>query len=180
METEFADLIVRASADDPRQGSAFLGGRERRFRCALGKGGVSVTKREGDGATPIGRFALRGLLYRPDRERPPVTGLKLRALALSDGWCDDPASADYNRPVRLPHAARCETLWREDRVYDLIAIVGYNDAPPVAGRGSAIFIHLARPDFSPTEGCVAFARDDLLAILRALGPSSMLVVEAPL
>jgi len=136
------------------------------YRCALGRGGVVANKHEGDGATPTGRFVLRRAMYRPDRMAPPETRLPLSALAPSDGWCDDPDDPEYNRQVRLPSPARCEGLWREDGIYDLIVVMGHNDDPVVPGAGSAIFIHIARPGYSPTEGCVALARADLLALLR--------------
>jgi L,D-peptidoglycan transpeptidase YkuD (ErfK/YbiS/YcfS/YnhG family) len=139
-----------------------------RFRCALGKGGVGKEKREGDGVTPVGRFMLRELFYRPDKLAAPECLLYKSALHPEDGWCDDPAHPDYNRRVRLPHPASCETMWREDDCYDLVIPLGYNDDPVVPGLGSAIFLHVARPDYSGTEGCVALAKDDLLALLRRL------------
>lgn len=139
-----------------------------RFRCALGKAGVRDDKREGDGATPVGHFTLRQLFYRPDKLPEPVSALSVCAIRPEDGWCDDPAHPDYNRLVRLPHPASCETMWRDDDCYDLVVPLGYNDDPPVAGLGSAIFMHVARPGFTPTEGCVALDRDDLLTLLSAL------------
>lgn len=137
-----------------------------RYRCALGRGGLVEDKREGDGATPIGRFALRRVMYRPDRMASPETRLPVSALAPTDGWCDDPDDPEYNRHVRLPHPARCETLWRQDGIYDLIVTIGHNDNPTIPGHGSAIFIHIARPGYGPTEGCVALSRADLLGLLR--------------
>ncbi len=151
----------------------------RSARCALGRGGVARDKREGDGVTPAGRFPLRRLLYRADRLGRPTTGLPVDRLGPDDGWCDDPLDPRYNRQVRLPYAAHCERLWREDHVYDLVLVIGYNDAPAVPGRGSAIFLHLARPDFSPTEGCVALALPDLLALLAEVGMGDELRVIAP-
>ena len=139
-----------------------------RFRCALGKGGVRSDKREGDGATPVGQFALRQLFYRPDRLSAPACLLSRSAIRPQDGWCDDPAHPDYNRLVVLPHPGRCESMWREDGCYDLVVPLGYNDDPPVPGLGSAIFLHVARPGFAPTEGCVALDRDDLLTLLATL------------
>ena len=141
----------------------------RDIRCALGRGGVvgADLKREGDGATPLGDWPMRQLFWRPDRLEKPVTQLPVIALRPDMGWCDDPAHADYNRQVALPFPASHEKLWREDHVYDLVVVLGYNDDPVIAGRGSAIFLHLARDDFSPTEGCVACARDDLLDLLSA-------------
>jgi len=148
-----------------------------RRSCALGKGGVRPDKREGDGATPIGRFPLRRVLYRPDRSPPPATALPCAAIAPEDGWCDDPADPAYNRPVRLPHPARHERMWRDDALYDLVIVIGHNDDPPVAGLGSAVFVHLARPDWAPTEGCVALARADLVELLAAAAPGDALVVR---
>jgi len=156
-----------------------LAWRGRRLRCALGRGGVARDKREGDGATPAGRFPLRRVLYRPDRLAPPRTRLPVRPLDPADGWCDDPADAAYNRPVRRPYAGRHEALWRDDGLYDLLAVIGHNDAPPVPGLGSAIFLHVAAPGLAPTEGCVALALADLAEILTAWRPDWRLVVNPP-
>ena len=151
--------------------------RGRRFACAIGWGGVRTNKREGDGATPAGRFPLRRVLYRPDRLAPPRTALPIAPLNPWDGWCDDPGHPLlYNRPLRLPHEARHEELWRADRVYDLIVILGHNDAPVVPGLGSAVFLHVAQPDYAPTAGCVAVAASDLLTILAGVGRRTCLRV----
>lgn len=148
-----------------------------RLRAALGRGGVRPDKQEGDGATPAGPLLLRRLLYRADRVPRPRAAVPSMPLAQHDGWCDDPADAAYNRPVRLPCDARHEALWREDSVYDIVGVLGWNDAPVVRGMGSAIFLHLARPDFAPTEGCIALALLDLRALLEA-GLTSVLVRAA--
>lgn len=149
----------------------------RRFRCAIGPAGPRRDKREGDGATPVGRFVFRQVLYRPDRVPAPQTRLPVRALSPEDGWCDDPADPQYNRPVRLPYPARHERLWLEEAVYDVIVVIGHNDDPPVPGKGSAVFLHVARPDYGPTEGCVALALDDLLSVLAEAGPEDGVLVE---
>lgn len=156
-----------------------LGGR--RARCALGRGGIrpAEEKREGDGATPAGRWPLRRVLWRADRIQAPVTDLPTYPIEPDDGWCDDPLHANYNRPVRLPHPASAERMWRSDHVYDLVVVLGHNDEPVVAGAGSAIFLHLARPDFSATEGCVALALGDLTALLKEAAPGDSLRVLAP-
>ena len=133
--------------------------------CAIGRGGIRADKREGDSATPAGRLPFRRVLYRPDRLTPPRALLPLAPLTPRDGWSDDPADPLYNRLVRLPHGPRHEDLWRLDGLYDLIVILGYNDAPAVLGRGSAIFLHLARQDYAPTAGCVAVGLPDMLWIL---------------
>jgi L,D-peptidoglycan transpeptidase YkuD (ErfK/YbiS/YcfS/YnhG family) len=139
------------------------------FRCALGRGGIASSKNEGDGATPAGRFPLREVLYRADRGPAPATGLPVRVIEASDGWCDAPQDPNYNRQVSHPYPASAERLWRDDGLYDLIVVIGYNDAPPVPGAGSAIFLHLAARDLGPTEGCVALARPDLIAVLAGCG-----------
>ena len=147
------------------------------YRAALGRGGIVVHKREGDGATPAGILALRRVLYRADRLPRPKTSVPVLPLAPHDGWCDDPAHADYNRPVRLPHSGRHETLWRDDDLYDVIGVLGWNDTPPVRDLGSAIFLHVARADLAPTEGCIALERRDLLAVLAA--GLTTIAVEVP-
>ncbi len=150
-----------------------------RVRAALGRNGVTADKREGDGKTPLGAFALRGLYYRPDRLPPPATALPLLALDPDSGWSDDPADPAYNRRVALPYGFSHERLWRDDSVYDLIVPLGYNDDPPVAGLGSAIFLHCARPDWTPTEGCVAIAHEDLARLVERCGPSTRLEILRP-
>jgi len=151
--------------------------RDGTFTCALGRSGISTDKREGDGATPVGRFALRRVMYRPDRLEAPVTALPLHPLAPDDGWCDDPAHAAYNRPVKRPFSASHEALWRDDGLYDVIVELGYNDDPVVVGKGSAIFMHVAQPDFAPTEGCVALSRENLLSILAACAAETWITVN---
>jgi L,D-peptidoglycan transpeptidase YkuD (ErfK/YbiS/YcfS/YnhG family) len=138
-----------------------------RYRAAIGLGGIQTDKQEGDQGTPAGLMMLRRVLFRADRGPRPQATVPVSLLAPNDGWCDDPSDAAYNRMVRLPHPARHEALWRDDGVYDVIGVLGWNDDPPVKNRGSAIFLHLARPDYTPTEGCIALARPDLMAVLAA-------------
>ena len=136
--------------------------------CALGHGGVCDPdqKREGDGRTPAGEWPIRRVMWRPDRCAEPETALPTTPIDPRDGWCDDPADIAYNRPVRLPYPASAERMWRDDGVYDVVVELGYNDDPIVAGAGSAIFLHLARPSYPPTEGCIALAEPDLRDLLR--------------
>ena len=141
--------------------------RGRAWRCALGRAGVRAFKVEGDGATPAGVLVLRRVLYRADRVAIPRAAVSREPIGEQDGWCDDPGHADYNRPIRLPHPAHHEKLWRRDGLYDVLGVLGYNDAPVARDRGSAIFLHVARGDYAPTAGCIALARADLLALLEA-------------
>ena len=150
--------------------------RGKRFSCALGAGGVTPAKAEGDGATPVGCFALRSVLYRADRVGVPLTGLPVATIAPDDGWCDDSADPNYNRPIKLPYPARAERLHRDDEIYDVVVVLGHNDEPVVPGHGSAIFLHIARPDYAPTAGCVALARPDLIELLAGCGPEAELCV----
>ena len=154
-----------------------LGGR--RVRCALGPAGVvaAADKREGDGASPAGVWPIRRVLYRPDRGPAPDTALPVAPIAEDDGWCDAPEDPAYNRLVKLPYPASAEQMWRDDRLYDLVVILGHNDDPPVRGLGSAIFLHLAKPDYAPTHGCVAVARADLEALLAKAQPGDAVEIR---
>ena len=137
-------------------------------RAAFGRGGVveAAAKREGDGATPLGTWPLLRVLFRPDRVAAPQTALLVAAMKPDDGWCDDPADPAYNQPVTHPYPASAERMWREDGLYDVVVVLAHNNDPPAPGLGSAIFLHCARGDYATTEGCVALARDNLLAVLR--------------
>jgi len=147
------------------------------WRCALGKGGIRRDKQEGDGATPVGLLPLRRVFYRADRLAAPTCRVAVEPIATTDGWCDDPTHRDYNRRITLPHDARHEVLWRDDSLYDIIGVLGWNDGqsgePIARGRGSAIFLHLARPDLAPTEGCIALPE----AALRTLLASGLTAIE---
>jgi L,D-peptidoglycan transpeptidase YkuD (ErfK/YbiS/YcfS/YnhG family) len=155
------------------EGRLVLGGLV--FRAALGRGGVTGDKREGDGATPAGLLPLRRAFYRADRVPRPDCAVPVEPIAPTDGWCDDPSQPDYNRLVRLPHEGSAEELWRQDGLYDLIGVLGWNDAPVQRDRGAAIFLHVARPDYAPTAGCIALALGDLRHILAA-GLTDLLVL----
>jgi L,D-peptidoglycan transpeptidase YkuD (ErfK/YbiS/YcfS/YnhG family) len=147
-------------------------------RAAIGRSGIGDKRREGDGVTPLGTFPVRSLFYRADRMADPQTALSLSRILPGDGWCDAPDDPRYNRWVREPYAASHESLWRDDALYDLIVVLGFNDDPVVAGRGSAIFLHVARPDYGPTEGCIALAKGDLLALAARLAPGDTITVGA--
>jgi L,D-peptidoglycan transpeptidase YkuD (ErfK/YbiS/YcfS/YnhG family) len=169
------DLIrVHRSPLDARRGVLVAGSLV--LPCALGRAGVTRAKREGDGASPAGRFRLLGAFYRPDRMPRPRTRLPLRALRPTDGWCDDPSDRRYNRLIRLPESARHERMWRDDHVYDVVLDVAWNRGPIVRGRGSAIFLHLARPGFAPTEGCVAIEPQKIERLLERLGPDTQIEI----
>jgi L,D-peptidoglycan transpeptidase YkuD (ErfK/YbiS/YcfS/YnhG family) len=175
MHPHLRELIV-TSPTDPSLGILELSGL--RVKCALGRNGITLRKTEGDGATPAGCWPLRRVLYRPDRESPPATELPVSPIQPHDGWCDDPADSLYNRPVRLPYGASCEQLWRKDRLYDIVVVLGHNDDPVVPGSGSAIFMHLAEDDYRPTAGCIALNSADMKNVLRRCGPGTSLLIKA--
>jgi L,D-peptidoglycan transpeptidase YkuD (ErfK/YbiS/YcfS/YnhG family) len=167
MNGQLTEIRVIPLQDQPGRGRLVGGTLE--TDCALGRSGLSGNKREGDGATPSGTLALVEVLYRPDRGPAPKTRLPVHAIDPADGWCDDPADPNYNRKVRLPYPGRHERLWRSDRLYDLIAVLDYNLACPVPGLGSAIFLHVAAPDLSPTDGCVAVPAEVMPELLNMVG-----------
>ena len=137
--------------------------------CALGRGGVRALKLEGDGATPIGRHHVMRAIIRGDRMRmPPPARLRTSRVRPRDGWCDAPGHASYNRPVRLPCRASAESLWRADQLYDVVVVLDYNVTTRSRGRGSAIFWHIARQGFAPTEGCIAVRPSDMRLVLPLL------------
>ncbi|MFO0994302.1 MAG: L,D-transpeptidase family protein [Hyphomicrobiales bacterium] len=137
--------------------------------CRLGRSGIKSLKREGDGATPAGRWMLRRVLFRPDRIARPQTRLPVAAIALLDGWCDAPSDRNYNRPVRLPYPASHESLWRDDRLYDVVVVLSHNERPRRRYHGSAVFLHMADPTGRPTAGCVAVRPRDMGRLLALCG-----------
>lgn len=168
------EITVRQSALAGHFGRLILDGRT--LPCTLGPGGIVAAKREGDAATPRGTWPLRCLYYRADRMPRPRTGLPVFPIRAEDGWCDDPADRFYNRPVKLPHPASAEHLCRADRLYDLLVVLGHNDAPVVPGRGSCIFFHVMSPHRGPTAGCVAVEPRDMLRVLERCGPHTRMAI----
>jgi L,D-peptidoglycan transpeptidase YkuD (ErfK/YbiS/YcfS/YnhG family) len=144
---------------------------------ALGRGGVRANKREGDGGTPRGSFRPLRLWWRPDRLTLPRTILPTRRIGPADAWCEDPKDRRYNRPFRRSTIEPGDRLWRADRLYDIIIEIDHNTRPRVAGRGSAVFIHVARPGFGPTAGCVALKPRELRLLAQRLGPKSRIVIH---
>jgi L,D-peptidoglycan transpeptidase YkuD (ErfK/YbiS/YcfS/YnhG family) len=144
--------------------------------CALGRSGITRAKREGDGASPVGIFALLQGFYRADHGPRPRSGLRLRPIRPRDGWSDDPADRRYNCPVPLPCPTGHEVLWREDHLYDIVIDIAWNRGPIRRGRGSAIFLHLARPGFEPTAGCVAVEPAKARRLLERIGPGTRIEI----
>jgi L,D-peptidoglycan transpeptidase YkuD (ErfK/YbiS/YcfS/YnhG family) len=172
-----SNIIVQTLSADETKAKLFI--ENQAFDCALGPNGVTVEKKEGDGKTPVGTYALRYLFYRSDRLPKPETGLEARELTPDLGWSDDAGASDYNCLVTLPYAGSHEKMMRDDDIYDLVAVIGYNDNPPVAGKGSAIFMHVARPGLAPTAGCIALMKDDLLQVLKHCDAESTITILPP-
>lgn len=168
-------IHVRARPGNRSQGVLLAGPLS--FPVALGRGGIKANKREGDGATPRGSFRLKRLWWRAGRHPRPATLLPATRIMPDDGWCEDPSDRHYNRRIKVPPKSKADRLARTDNLYDFIIELDHNTRPRIAGRGSAVFIHVARPKFAPTAGCVALKLDTLRRLLARIGPNTRLVVE---
>ncbi|HEY3642671.1 MAG TPA: L,D-transpeptidase family protein [Xanthobacteraceae bacterium] len=170
----FSLIRVRPGTSGASRG-VLLAGRHA-IPVALGRSGVAAGKREGDGATPRGRFRLIRLWWRADRAPRPHTLLPVRRIDPALAWCENRADRRYNRPFRRSANEPGDRLWRHDRLYDLVIELSHNTRPRVAGRGSAVFVHVARPDRSATAGCVALDARDLRRLLGRLGPRTQIEI----
>jgi L,D-peptidoglycan transpeptidase YkuD (ErfK/YbiS/YcfS/YnhG family) len=167
-------LRVRAAPGSRTRGLLAAGAQT--WAVALGRGGILADKREGDGATPRGRFRLVRLWWNPERGPRPATRLPVRRIAPDDAWCEDPADRRYNRPIKMANAAAGDRLRRHDHLYDLIIEIDHNTRPRIARHGSAVFIHLARPGLAPTAGCVAMPKSRLRRLLSQVDPRTRIVI----
>lgn len=167
-------MHIKVKAITGHQGELSFKGRT--YLCALGKSGITTDKKEGDHASPAGLYPLKTVYFRPDKLDRPHTPLSCKEITPRDGWCDDPNDSAYNKPIIVPFPASHETLWREDDLYDVIVVLGYNDAPPVPGKGSCIFMHVAKKGYEGTEGCVALAKSDLLDLLSQIDPLTQIEI----
>ncbi|MGJ4951198.1 L,D-transpeptidase family protein [Bradyrhizobium sp. HKCCYLS20291] len=168
-------IRIRTAAGNRQRGWLDVSGRI--IPVALGRGGILANKREGDGGTPRGTFHPRQLWWRADRHPRPTTRLAIRPIGPEDAWCEDPADRRYNRPFRLRGDQPGDRLARGDHLYDFIIEIDHNTRPRIAGRGSAVFLHLARPNFGPTAGCVAMTRPAMLRLLQRIGPRTRIIIE---
>ena len=167
-------ISIQRAAGDPCRG--WLTATGQTVPIALGRGGIKANKREGDGGTPKGTFRPRQLWWRADRNPRPRTFLPVRAIRPEDAWCEDPRDRHYNQPIRLDRDHGGDRLTRHDHLYDFIVEIDHNTAPRISGRGSAVFLHLARENFSPTAGCVSMSKSAMLRLLRRLGPETRIVI----
>ena len=168
-------ITVRRKPGDSTRGWLTVG--PLALPVALGRGGIKANKREGDGGTPRGTFRAKRLWWRAERQVRPATLLPARRIKPDDGWCEDPSDRHYNRPIKVPPGSKTDRLARADTLYDFIVEIDHNTRPRVSGRGSAVFIHAARPGFKPTAGCVALELNSLRRLLARVGLRTRIVVE---
>jgi L,D-peptidoglycan transpeptidase YkuD (ErfK/YbiS/YcfS/YnhG family) len=169
------NMVVRPKPGNKCQGLLSIGGQV--HVCALGKGGIRAIKREGDGGTPLARMRLLSCYVRADHVVARATLLPQGRISPELGWCEVPADRNYNRPVRLPYSASHETMRRADALYDIVIVMDWNIKPRRRNGGSAIFLHVARPGLTPTEGCVALPGDVLRRLLPRLSAKTVLTVR---
>ena len=156
--------------------SGYLKYKNLKFRCSLGKAGIGIKKKEGDNLTPKGKFKLIQVFYRADRIKKIKTDLPKKTIARNMGWCDDSRSNNYNRLIKLPFNFSYEKLYRKDNIYDLVVLISYNTKPIIRNKGSAIFIHISRRNFSPTKGCIALKKDNLLQLLSKVKKNTQIKI----
>ena len=157
--------------------NGFLINEDLKFKCSIGYNGLSNNKKEGDGCTPIGNFKISKILYRPDKINNDKFTLESEVIEKLDGWCDDVHSKFYNQKIKFPFKPSAECLYRDDDLYDIICIIDYNLNPIIRGKGSAIFLHIASNDYSPTQGCVAISKEDLIQVAMKLNNSSVISID---
>jgi len=170
-----AEIMIRTAAGNRKRGWLRLDGRI--IPVALGRGGIRTDKREGDGGTPRGVFHPLRLWWRDDRHARPRTALPVRRITATDAWSEDPADRRYNQPIKIRDGEPGDRLRREDHLYDFIIEIDHNTRPRIPGRGSAVFLHLARKDFAPTAGCVGMTRAAMLRLLARIGPETRIVID---
>jgi L,D-peptidoglycan transpeptidase YkuD (ErfK/YbiS/YcfS/YnhG family) len=148
-----------------------------KFRCALGKGGVKKKEKEGDNITPKGTFKILNIYYRADRIKKLKLFIKKIKIKKNMGWCDDPKSQYYNKQIRLPSRFSHEKLYRNDNLYDLIAVINYNIKPIIKNKGSAIFLHIAKKNYEPTKGCIAIKKRNFLLLINNLKKENRIKIQ---
>jgi len=148
-----------------------------RIKCAIGKRGIGNKKREGDQITPKGKFKVKSILYRKDRLSHFKSKITKLPIKRDMGWCDDPKSKKYNKLIKLPFKGSFEKLYRKDNTYDIILVLNYNLNPVRKGKGSAIFIHVAKKDFKNTLGCIAVSKKNLLKIVKKINSSTQVNIN---
>jgi L,D-peptidoglycan transpeptidase YkuD (ErfK/YbiS/YcfS/YnhG family) len=156
--------------------SGYLKYKDFKFKCAFGKAGVGDKKIEGDNITPKGTFGIVKIFYRSDRIKKISSKFKLIKITKNMGWCDDSKSENYNKLIKLPSKFSYEKLYRKDNLYDLILVLNYNINPTIKNRGSAIFIHIKKGDFTKTKGCITLKKENLLKIISLIQKNTKVII----
>ena len=157
--------------------SGYLKYKNFKFRCALGKGGIKQKEREGDFITPKGKFKLIKIYYRSDRIKKINSTLKKIKIKKNMGWCDDVSSNYYNKQIKINKKISHEKLHRKDNVYDIIVVLNYNLNPIIKGKGSAIFLHVAKKNYNKTEGCIALKKNELLSLVSKIKKNTQIRIS---
>ncbi len=147
------------------------------FPCAVGAKGLTKNKMEGDMCTPVGEFEISKIYYRSDKLKHLNFQISSKIINKNDGWCDDPKSKLYNQYIQFPFSGSAEKLFREDDLYDIICILNYNTDPIIPGRGSAIFLHVSKPNFEGTEGCIAISRENLIYLSQKINEKTKIIID---
>ena len=148
-----------------------------RFTCAIGRAGLTTNKIEGDHKTPVGEFKFKKIYYRKDKLGEMIFQIPFAIIAENDGWCDDPKSKLYNQHIQFPFDASAEKLFRDDDLYDLLCVINHNTDPIVPGKGSAIFLHISKPNFEGTEGCVAIQKENIIELAKKIDLTTKLIIK---
>tara|TARA_B100001093_G_scaffold197990_2_gene190351 strand:- start:2246 stop:2740 length:495 start_codon:yes stop_codon:yes gene_type:complete len=148
----------------------------KQFKCSIGKSGFSINKKEGDGCTPVGTFYIENVYYRADKIKSLETNINKVKINKIDGWCDDPSQKEYNQLINFPYDFSAEELYREDSLYNIVCVLNYNTNPVKPGIGSAIFIHVAKEGYKPTEGCIALKQEDLIFLLSFIDKKTKIIL----
>jgi len=148
-----------------------------RFSCAIGRAGLTTNKIEGDHKTPVGEFKFKKIYYRKDKLGEMIFQIPFAIIAENDGWCDDPKSKLYNQHVQFPFDSSAEKLFRDDDLYDLLCVINHNTDPIIPGKGSAIFLHICKPNFEGTEGCVAIEKENIIELAKKIDLTTKLIIK---
>jgi L,D-peptidoglycan transpeptidase YkuD (ErfK/YbiS/YcfS/YnhG family) len=155
----------------------YLTFRNYKAKCAIGKRGIGLKRKEGDLITPKGKYKIKYILFRKDRIKKIQSKLKKITITKNMGWCDDPKSKKYNKLIKLPSNYNYEKLYRKENIYDLVLVLDFNMRPTIKKKGSAIFIHIAKRNYKKTEGCVAINKTQLLKIIKKLKKNTKVLIE---
>ena len=146
--------------------------------CAIGRDGLTKNKIEGDHKTPIGEFKFKKVFYRADKLGKMVFNLPSQVIDKDCGWCDDPEHKQYNQLIKFPFSASAEKLHRDDDLYDLLFVINYNTDPIIPGNGSAIFLHISKPNFGGTEGCIAIEKKNIIELSKKIDLETKLIIKS--